>query len=72
MVDKAKLSKIKNVFGESHKYYFEDIKPVEVSTDGQIVDINTHFVAVKLYLKKDLLGKYWRRNSSSIRRLKPD
>lgn len=42
----TKLSKVKNVFGESHKLYFEDVKPVELSSDGQLLDINTHFVAV--------------------------
>jgi hypothetical protein len=46
----TKLSKVKNVFGESHKLYFEDVKPVEVSSDGQLIDINTHFVAVNNYL----------------------
>jgi len=45
-VDKGKLSKIKNVYGESSKLYFEDVKPVESSTDGQLVDVNTHFAAI--------------------------
>jgi|APDOM4702015159_1054818.scaffolds.fasta_scaffold513064_1 hypothetical protein len=45
----TKLSKVKNVFGESHKLYFEDVKPVEASSDGQLIDINTHFVAVNFY-----------------------
>jgi hypothetical protein len=46
----TKLSKVKNVFGESHKLYFEDVKPVEASSDGQLLDINTHFVAVNIDL----------------------
>lgn len=46
MVDKKILSKVKNVFGETHKTYFEDVNPVQSSSDGQLLDINTHFAAV--------------------------
>ena len=42
----TKLSKVKNVYGETHKLYFEDVKPAEITTDGQLLDINSHFAAV--------------------------
>jgi hypothetical protein len=64
----TKLSKVKNVFGESHKLYFEDIKPVEVSSDGQLLDINTHFAAVIYLFIQGFMGKYWRRFSCHLGR----
>jgi hypothetical protein len=39
-------SKWRNVYGDSHKGKFEDVKPSEVTTEGSLIDANSHFVAV--------------------------
>lgn len=40
-------SKLRNVYGETHKEKFEDVKPHETSTEGSLIDVNTHFLAVR-------------------------
>lgn len=46
------ISKMRNVYGESRKEKFEDVKPHDTTTEGSLIDANTHFVAVifPLYL----------------------
>lgn len=43
-------SKLRNVFGESNKYKFEDVKPHDTTTEGSLIDVNSHFVAVLIYI----------------------
>lgn len=40
------ISKLRNVYGEASKDKFEDVKPHETTTEGSLIDANTHFVAV--------------------------
>jgi hypothetical protein len=40
------IAKLRNVFGEAHKDEFDGIKPSEAITEGSIVDVNNHFIAV--------------------------
>ena len=40
------LVKINLILGELHKEKFEDVKPSEATTEGQNIDVNTHFLAV--------------------------
>lgn len=39
-------SKLRNVYGESLKEKFEDVKPHDTVTEGSLIEVNTHFVAV--------------------------
>ena len=41
------VSKLRNVYGEIQKIKFEDVKPQEATTEGSLIDANTHFVAVR-------------------------
>jgi hypothetical protein len=41
-------SKLRNIFGETSKEKFEDARPNETTTEGSLIDVNTHFVAVKI------------------------
>jgi hypothetical protein len=40
-------SKLRNVFGEASKQKYEDVKPHDTSTEGSLIDVNNHFVAVR-------------------------
>jgi len=40
------ISKFRNVYGEVSKEKFEDVKPNDVTTEGSLIDVNTHFIAV--------------------------
>lgn len=40
------ISKLRNVYGETHKDYFEGVRPSEVITEGSLIDVNNHFIAV--------------------------
>jgi len=37
---------MRNVFGETHKEKFEDVRPHDTTTEGSLIDANTHFLAV--------------------------
>jgi hypothetical protein len=39
-------SRMRNVYGEPSKEKFEDVKPHDTTTEGSLIDANTHFVAV--------------------------
>lgn len=41
-----KASKFKNVYGEAWKEKFEDVKGSEITSEGKLIDANTHFLAV--------------------------
>lgn len=41
-------SKLRNIFGESRKEIFEGVKPHDTTTEGSLIDVNTHFIAVKI------------------------
>jgi hypothetical protein len=47
-------SKLRNVYGEASKERFEDVRPNDTTTEGSLIDANSHFVAVseKLYFNK--------------------
>ena len=45
-MDKRRVSKIKNIYGEKQKLHFDDLRTMDITTDGQLVDINTDFAAV--------------------------
>jgi hypothetical protein len=45
-------SKLRNVYGDASKEKFEDVKPNDITTEGSLIDVNTHFIAVRIkYLK---------------------
>ena len=44
-------SRFRNVYGEIHKEKFEDVKPSEVITEGSLIDVNDHFLAVRIIFK---------------------
>jgi hypothetical protein len=67
-------SRNRNVYGEIHKEKFEDVRPSEAITEGSLIDVNDHFIAVRKfvflnYLKGFLVGN-WRRMCCSIRSFK--
>lgn len=39
-------SKYRNVYADASKDKFEDVKPNETTTEGSLIDVNAHFVAV--------------------------
>jgi hypothetical protein len=39
-------SKLRNVYGESTKEKFEDVRPHDTTTEGSLIDANQHFIAV--------------------------
>jgi hypothetical protein len=41
-------SKLRNVYGESHKEKYEDVKPHDTTTEGSLIDANTQYIAVRL------------------------
>jgi hypothetical protein len=47
-------SKLRNVFGEASKEKFEDVRPSETTTEGSLIDANSHFAAVR-NLKKFII-----------------
>jgi hypothetical protein len=44
-------SKLRNVYGEAHRDKYEDVKPHDATTEGSLIDANTHFLAVNLLYK---------------------
>lgn len=40
------IGRMRNVFGELQKEKIEDIKPIEASSEGQLVDANDKFLVV--------------------------
>jgi hypothetical protein len=39
-------SKLRNIYGEARKEIFEGVKPHDTTTEGSLIDVNTHFIAV--------------------------
>lgn len=39
-------SKLRNVYGDTHKEKFEDVRPHDTTTEGSLIDANPHFLAV--------------------------
>jgi hypothetical protein len=39
-------SKLRNVYGETHKEKYEDVKPHDTTTEGSLIDVNSQFIAV--------------------------
>ena len=39
-------SKLRNVYGETYKEKYEDVKPHDTTTEGSLIDCNAHFIAV--------------------------
>ena len=62
-------SKLRNVYGEVRKEKFEDVKPNDITTEGSLIDVNSHFIAVKILTFKCLgiLGSKRRRKCCRIR-----
>jgi hypothetical protein len=43
-------SKLRNVYGETFKEKYEDVKPHDTTTEGSLIDCNAHFIAVYYFL----------------------
>ena len=70
-------SKLRNVFGEASKEKYEDVRPSDTTTEGSLIDVNSHFAAVIIRIRilfKNLshyflgfLEQQWRRLYRSFR-----
>jgi len=44
-------SKLRNVFGEASKEKYEDVRPSDTTTEGSLIDVNSHFAAVRIRIR---------------------
>ena len=49
-------SKLRNVYGDPSKEKFEDVNPHDTTTEGSLIDVNAHFIAV-LFVYFSFLGR---------------
>lgn len=40
-------SKLRNVYGEARLEKYEDVQPQDSTTEGSLIDVNGHFLAVR-------------------------